>query len=641
MIGRLPSKGFLWLLAGTILAGTAVALCGLSYLKFRSEKLSKEFLSSQSFDKSLLLASQLYDDTGAKIGEYAAEQRYFIGIDSLPPHVINAFLAAEDAGFYDHKGVSFFGIARAAIANVSAGEVVQGASTLTQQLARIFFLKSERTMRRKVDEIALAMALEARLGKKRILELYLNKIFLGNHAYGIEAAARNYFNKSAADLDVAEAALLAGVVAAPSKYAPHRYFRKAKVRQFYVLGQMVRKGYLQKSEAQRWLRHDLRVAKKPLGNNEIAPYFVEEVRGQLQGALSIQKLDESGLAIETTLKRSYHEPLRRHLDRLRSKYFSAEVAAATDSVQAAVLAMDMQTGKVLGMQGGVSFGESQFNRIVAAKRPLGSAFMPFYFGLALDRGITLLSSVYEEHKSVLPKISEPERKDDLSAYEALVFGRAPESARMFSWIGIGTVQEASERLGFAFDNHDLSLALGVGSAEPLKLLSAFTVFTRGGSKADAYLISKVLSSDKQLLYENHTGAQPQVISSEAAYMIYQTLLDAARFGSAKISPALQGKFATVVGTDESLHDGWMIGFNQSIGVLLWVGSEFGKTRLAKNEKELRQKMAGFWSDMVEALPVDEDLQQLPTPQGVSFVKLPAEVLGPVAFLPFKVGLEPF
>ncbi|MCP4691095.1 MAG: hypothetical protein GY859_23805, partial [Desulfobacterales bacterium] len=330
--------------------------------------------------------SKIYSYDNKPLAEFFVEKRTSVSIAKIPPHVINAFIAIEDAHYYTHEGVDVVRILGALVANVKEWEYLQGASTITQQLAKMVFLKPEKTLTRKIQQIALSLQIEEKYSKNEILELYFNKAYFGAGAYGIEVAARTYFNKSVADVGLSEAALLAGLPKAPSVYSPLKNPAKAMKRRNLVLKRMLETGYITEGMYQKTLLAP--VPGKFHGPRTKAPYFVDFCRRSIEKEYG-RRLYTSGLIIYTSLDLRMQEIVESAVENGVKRLKKRGVHAP----QAAVVVMDVKTGWIRAMVGGVNFWESQFNRATQAKRQPGSAFKPFVYLAALDQGLTMETEI--------------------------------------------------------------------------------------------------------------------------------------------------------------------------------------------------------------------------------------------------------
>ncbi len=587
-----------------ILSSIAIAIAFWLFsfsLEYLAVKYVDGHIWSNKTSSPMMQATEVFDVMGRRVGEFSTEQRYYVSLENIPKYVIHAFISAEDSNFYQHSGISIKGILRATWVNLRNSKFVQGGSTITQQLARLYFLTPEKRLKRKMEEVFLAIAMEKKLSKDRILELYLNKIFLGNHSYGVEAAARNYFRKSIQEVNVAEAAMIAGLPAAPSKYAPHRFFRRAKKRQVFVLERMREEGYLQPNEMKRWQKHELKVARSPLKKSKQASFYIEALRNRLVSKFSVSNLSGRGLQILTSLDQSLQNSVNRSFAPIVYKTFESVDRSLIDM---ALVVLDVKTGGVLAMQGGASFSKSQFNLAMHAQRPIGSAFLPIYYSLAIDRGFRLDSSLFYRGRYLSAS-----RDGDLNLYEGMVKNRAAESARLMAWLGIGTVFQFSKSIGINFDRKDLSLALGAGSTNIISVVGAYGMLARSGRYIEPFLVDAIKTGSGDVFFQRPKAMKygHKIIDSRSAYLINHSL------------SAGQKSEALSIGVNRSLHDVWTVGYNRRFVVGVWVGSKKGLKTLANSKDNLVAKSKRLWSEMKAHIDVfnGADLR-FDVPEGVGY-----------------------
>ncbi|MFA6140549.1 MAG: transglycosylase domain-containing protein, partial [Hyphomicrobium sp.] len=433
---------------------------------------------------------------GGPVAERGVSRAY-VPLDMLPAHVPAAVVATEDRRFYDHPGLDAQGIARAAVANLRAGRFTQGGSTLTQQLAKNLFLTSERTLSRKAEELVLALWLELRLSKSDILELYLNRVYFGAGAHGIEAAAQRYFAKSARELTIAETAIIAGLLKAPSKYAPSASPTMALARGRVVLGKMRETGAITAEQEAAAASEPIRFSALMRGPDQAdMGYAVDYV---LERASSFENTDTDEIVIETTLdgnlQRRAGEILSKELDRA-GKDLSAGQAAL------AVLAPD---GGIRALVGGRSYAESQFNRAVQARRQPGSAFKPVVYLTALESGLTPDSPVKDEPitiKGWSPKNDNGRYLGTTTLREALSHSINSVAVRLLLDAGAARVAATARRLGMkSVLRTDASLALGTSEVSLLDLTGAYGAFANGGYVNEPYVIRRVRTGSGRVLYQ--------------------------------------------------------------------------------------------------------------------------------------------
>jgi membrane peptidoglycan carboxypeptidase len=557
---------------------------------------------SRLIEDALPLATEIYDRHGEKIGEFAGERRYFVPLAEIPETVVRAFLSAEDQDFYEHHGISARGVLRSLVANLRGLRLKQGGSTITQQVARAYYLTREKTWSRKIKEAILALTMERRLTKAQILELYLNKIFLGNRSYGVEAAARNYFRKSIKDVTIGEAALLASLPKGPSLYAPHRHYKRARARQSWVLRRMAEDGFITAETANRWRQKPVRVAKSAQDLSARAPYFVAAVRSELRRKFETASLPRSGLKVFTTLDIRAQRAAEKHL--------AAAVREARGGhggrIEGALVSIDPATGDVLALQGGRSFRESQFDRARLTSRAVGGLIMPIYAALALERGYELTSPV--DFDPLAPGRSRSEAQ--ISLYEAVVDGRLIDGARIFTALGAGSVRRFAARLGLPFAGmarqDDVLLALGYGDATPRDLALAYSAFANGGMRRTPSLVMRIDDANGRTFYRSQPEAGDEVMAPEAAALTTSLLQHAARYGqqhdlvaaALRVHPEAGG----IAGVSEDLHNAWYVGMQPEAVTAVWVGAERGSVRVAVDENAATRLAASVWAGYAAETP---------------------------------------
>jgi penicillin-binding protein 1A len=627
--------------------------------------------------------TEVYSDEGEVIGRFWEEKRIVVALDRLPKHLIQAFIAAEDARFYEHEGVDLLSILRALINNALAGRIEQGGSTITQQVAKSLLLKdTEKTYRRKVREATLSLQIEKEFSKERILYLYLNQIYLGQGAYGVEAAARTYFDRPASELSLAESAIVAGLTQAPSRYSIFLHFNRAKARQKYVLERMREENFITEREEKEALAAPLQVNRAAESVFEKAPYFTEHVRRLVESKYGREALYREGLKIHTTLnfdmQRAAQGAMEKgllELDKRESARSPMAAARAQDAgaasksappaakeealrpgaaVQGALFAMEAQTGRVRAMVGGRDFGTSQFNRAIQAKRQPGSAFKPILYAAALDWGMTpstvildapYLSSLNPEEEIWRPRNFKEKFFGPTLFRTALVQSRNVITVKILKQVGVPYVISYAKRMGIESEmSPDLSLALGSSGLALSELTRSYAAFANGGSLVDPIFIHRVVDRHGRILEENGP-AKKQVISKETAYVMTDLLKAVINEGTGWRSKALKKPAAGKTGTTNDLRDAWFIGYTPYMVAGVWVGYD---DRKPMNQGETGSRAANpiwlyFMAEALKSRPSED----FPVPEGVVTEKIDAKtglLAGPHSGKPltqaFKAGQEP-
>jgi penicillin-binding protein 1B len=536
------------------------------------------------------------------IGIYGSSQqdRIPVGLSDIPHHLLDAVLAIEDQRFFEHGGLDLRRILGAALANLRARRIVQGASTLTQQLAKNLFLSAERSPIRKMREATMALALEARYDKGTILQAYLNEIYLGQDGalaiHGVGSAARHYFGKDVSQLDLAESALLAGIIRGPSIYSPFRHREAAKRRRDMVLQLMLSRELISDGEFRDAKRSQLEL-RRAADRTRSGRYFVDFVVSQLQAEHGRKVLD-NGLAVFTTLdmrlQRAAEEAVRRGLERLEAYY--PRLTRDGDALQAALVALDPRNGELLAMVGGRDYGSSQFNRAVYARRQPGSSFKPIVAMAALSRSkdrnrdaeatFTLATTLEDGPFSVETPAGlwEPANYDNRFHGETTIRNALERSlnvpfARLGLMLGPKRIARTAQDLGIQSQLRLVpSLALGSSEVTPMEMARAYGVFAAAGYRADLSTTIGVLDhSGNALSKSEHTGGQ--VFTPAEAYLLTSALEGAVQRGTGRglRSMGYRGPVAAKSGTTNDFRDAWFIGYAPSISVSVWVGFDDGRS----------------------------------------------------------------
>jgi penicillin-binding protein 1A len=499
----------------------------------------------------------------ARRGDMAGE---ILTLKELPNYVPKAFVAIEDRRFYDHYGVDPIGIARAAAANVMHRGVAQGGSTLTQQLAKNLFLTQERTLTRKLQEVLLALWLERKFSKTQILELYLNRVYFGAGAYGIEQASLRYFGKSARQINVAEAAMLAGLVKSPSRLAPTRNFDAAEKRARIVLAAMAELGYVSAATEKIALSKPPRIVAQA-GNgaiNYVADWIVDALNDTLG------HVDED-LIVETSI--DYE------LQTVAEKTLADELAAkgAKAGVEQGVVIAMTPNGAVRAMVGGRNYAESQFNRAVAAKRQPGSAFKPFVYLTALEAGLTpdtIRVDAPVKIKGWSPENYTHEYYGPVTLSRALAMSLNTVSVRLTMEVSPMSVIRTAHRLGIASKlEPNASIALGTSEVSPLELVGAFATFANGGYAVMPHVIQRVTNASGKQLYARSRQPLGRVVEARYIGMMNAMMQETLSIGTAQKAALPGWQAAGKTGTSQDFRDAWFIGYTGHLVTGVWLGND--------------------------------------------------------------------
>src|SRR3990170_623839 len=562
-----------WLfLAGTLflcfLLGTGVGLVILA--KFGSYP---SLESVQQYRPSV--SSKIYDRYNQLVGEIYLEKRTLVPYRQIPRHVVEAFVAAEDANFFQHRGVDLTAIARAAFKDLLGWSFAQGGSTITQQTVKNLFLTHEKSISRKLKELILAYRMERKMSKEEILYLYLNQIYLGEGTYGVEAAARTYFGKGVGELGVAEGAMLAALPKAPTRYSPRTNPDLAKGRQRYVLRRMVEAGFLTQAEADKAYAAKIVLA-PPSTFRSKAAYFLEQVRLSLMEKYGAESLYQEGLRVYTTidtrLQQMAHGALIEGIKTTeeRNKY---------EGLQGAVVALDPHTGAILAMVGGTDFAQSQFNRALQARRQPGSAFKPLVYTAALSAGRTLVSMTDDspiEFDRNEKELWKPRNYDGtflgpIPLIEALARSRNLATIRLLNDVGVASVLRTAKTMGIESPiERNLSIALGSSGVTLLEMCTAYATFANGGQRPTPFFLREVRDFRGEVLERTTPGAE-QAISPETAYLMVRMMQEVIQSGTGKAARGLGHYLAGKTGTTNENTDAWFIGFSPDLVAGIWVG----------------------------------------------------------------------
>jgi len=536
-------------------------------------------------------ATAVYDSSDALAFTIYKEQRIDVPLSAVSPNVLHALLAIEDQHFYEHHGFDAMRIVAAAFANVRHLRVSQGGSTITQQLARQSFLTPDRTIHRKLQELVLASRIERMYTKPQILSFYLNKVYFGDGLYGIEAASRGYFGRHASDLSVAQSALLAGLVKSPSSYAPTVSVPRARARRNVVLQAMLDNGVIDRTtwESARaepvTLADDLR-AQEPHGQ-----YFKEQVRRELVDRFGWQRVYQGGLRVYSTIDMGMQVAAESAVDAsLKSieakRHARKKTADDTTPLQAALVAMDPQTGAVRAMVGGRSFDESHFNRAVQAKRQPGSAFKPFVYATALESGYSPASLLENLSDPILTPQGAWAPEDEHSSASSMTLRTALRTSsnraavRLLQQVGIPRTVQYAKTMGVGELPSVPSLALGSGEVTLQSMTSAYAGFANHGLVPHASVIRRVEDRNGVVLYES-SDEPTRAISETTAFLMTSMMADVVNAGTG--SRALQLGFtlpaAGKTGTTNDFNDAWFVGFTPKLVAGVWVGFDQPKTIL--------------------------------------------------------------
>ncbi len=545
--------------------------------------------------------SIVYDSDFKTISGLTPENRITVSLDEISPDFIDAVISVEDKNFYKHSGFDYAGILRALFANIKAGKVVAGGSTITQQTAKNLFLTNDRTFSRKFKEIFYTIQLERRYSKDEILGFYCNTIFFGHGAYGVEMAARTFFGKSAADLSLAQSALLAGLPRWPTNYDPYINPDKAKERQKVVLDRMVTEQKITLEKEKSALKETLKYKQGNYISGD-APYFIAMVKNYLIEKYGERMVYQGGLQVFTSLDLA--------IQKSANQAYMKEMQNKEPNLQAALVALDVDTGQIKAVIGGRNFENSNYNRIYAKRQP-GSTFKPFMYSLAMEKGLTEASTfMCEEIKYTLPdgKIytpkdygSNPYHLKRLTVKEAVMVSDNSIAVQINNWLDPKNTAAYSERFGFTNIEPVLSLPLGSSVVSPIDLTAAYATFANQGVYCEPYFILKILDRNGRVLEENRQVKKVQVLSAEHSYLITDMLKAVIESGGtgAHLRALIKVPAAGKTGTTDSLHDAWFVGYTNKLCAAVWVGYDQDK-----NVNRTGGSIAGpIWANFMQAASI--------------------------------------
>jgi len=560
------------MIGGAAMAGGLVGLA-LSFRDLPDVRVLKGYVPVET--------TYIYDINGELIARLHGDvNREVVTLDRISPHLKRSVLAMEDAYFYTHKGIDPSGIGRAVLANFSAGGTVEGGSTLTQQLVKNLFLSNERSLNRKVAEAVLAMRVEQVFTKEQILEMYLNQVFWGKNTNGAETASQNYFGKSAADLTLAEAAMLAGTIQAPSVFNPVDNFAEAKKRQGLVLDRLAELNWATPAEIKAARAQKIVIRKQGISYEASrVPYVSQAVTAELEEKFGKDVVLQGGLRVQTTIDLK----LQRIAEEVAAEGHNDLVNRGAYADQLALVAVDPRTGFVKALVGGVGdFDKNQYNRAVLARRQLGSSFKPFVYYAAFATGNYTPDSVIDDSPMSIPDGDEPyvPRNYDnkfsgaISIRQAIAVSRNIPALKLGLEIGNENVIAICRKLGINSPMKPLvSLPLGAADVTPMEVAGAYAVFASGGYKSKTTLIARVTDRNGNLILDN-TPKPELILDPIAVSYLTDALRGVVTNGTATEAQMSDGRpVAGKTGTTSDFRDAWFVGYVPQLAVAIWIGND--------------------------------------------------------------------
>jgi len=585
-------------------------------------------------------ATLIYDAQDKLAFTIYNEQRIDVPLGEMSPHLIRAIIAVEDQRFYSHHGFGIIRIASAALTNVRRGRAAQGGSTITQQLARQSFLTTDKTIRRKLQELILAERIEVLYPKAQILELYLNKVYFGDGLYGVEAASRGYFGKHASELSLSEAALLAGLVKSPSAYAPTSNLDRAIGRRNVVLQAMLDSGAINRPDWQRARTARVVLRDSLRGGDLRGRYFQEQLRQELVDRFGWMQVYQGGLRVFSTIDMAAQESAeaavaqslktlddkRKALASRLKRPGSSGDADSDEPLQAALVAMDPRTGEVRAMVGGRDFAQSRFNRAVQARRQPGSAFKPFVYAAALEAGYTPatvldhLNDQIETPQGNWAPEDEHSTAESMSLRTGLRTSSNRAAVRLLQQVGIPQTVQYAKNMGVGDVPSVPSLALGSGEVTLQSMTAAYAAFANHGLVPRATLVRRVEDTSGQVLYTNEPSSV-RAISDTTAYLMSTMLADVINAGTG--AGARRAGFtlpaAGKTGTTNDFNDAWFVGYTPTLVAGVWVGFDQPHTILPNGFAA--EVAVPMWARFMKAATHADKPQWLPMPPDITIVNV--------------------
>ncbi|TCN24018.1 transglycosylase domain-containing protein [Mesobacillus foraminis] len=594
-------------------------------------------------------------DDGKVFGESdSGQKRYWVPLKDISPDLVKATLSIEDRNFYGHSGFDYKRIAGAALADIKAMAKVQGASTITQQYARNLYLEHDKTWKRKAAEAFYTIRLEMNYSKNEILEGYLNTIYYGNGAYGVQAASQYYYGKDARDLSLAESAMLAGIPKGPGIYSPFASMEKASGRQQIILNAMESKGYISKKEAKSAASQELElVGEHPTGDLGQAPYFLDAVKNALKNTLQLddRTIELGGLKVYTTLDLKQQK--------LAEEAVANHISNETD-IQAGLVAMDPKNGHVKALVGGRNYEDSPFNRAVQAVRQPGSTLKPLLYYAALEQGFTPSTTMKSElttfrfddgNEEYTPHNFNNKYADgEITMAQALALSDNVYAVKTHLFLGEETLIETAERFGITSKMDEVpSLALGTSGVRVIEMAGAYSILANGGEKVAPVLIHRVEDHSGEVIYEHDEKGEPVLQPELASVMTHMMtgMFDKKLNGYSSVTGSsmadeMTRPYAGKSGSTET--DSWMVGFAPQLVTAVWTGYDKGKPIELTAEKSISKNV---WLDFMEKALEDEPRKKFKKGKGTVAVyvnpengKLATDDCPIKRLTYFKAGTEP-
>ncbi len=618
--GKKPEKKGISFLVGLLIL---VAIAGGFMIQ-----VSLSMPDINSIDQSVPLESTIiYSADNSVLGTiHGDENRITVPLSKISPNLVHAVIASEDMDFYKHRGISIKSMLRAGLVNLLHGRIVQGGSTITQQLARTIFLTTKRTYGRKLSEIWLALELEKKFTKEEILGMYLNQVYWGHNTYGADAASQVYFAKHASDLTLSEGAMMAGILGAPEIYSPYKNFALACERRDVTLDKMVRTGAITQDQADAAKREKITISMGQMNKYKYnAPYFTTFVINQLVEKYGREVVDKGGLRVYTSL----YMPIQRAAEDAVTSFVSKEGPKYKFS-QGALMAIDPNTGYILAMVGGANFDKSEYNRVTQAKRSPGSSFKPFMYAAAMEKGyspgdilvdapVTFDVFADKEHPDGKWKPMNFDKKfrGPVTVRYALENSLNIPAIKLLQKIGVDSAIDMARRLGITAPlMPTLSLTLGTNDVSLYEMTSAFGTFATGGFKAQPVSIIKVTDKDGKVLEQNQT-TEAKVMDSKIAYIMVDMMKGVIARGTG-FRANIGRPAAAKTGTSDNFKDAWFIGYVPQLVAGVWVGNDNNTPMKGVAEVSVCPRI---WKMFMQSALKNVPVVDFPPPTEVTRVKI--------------------
>jgi penicillin-binding protein 1A len=565
--------------------------------------------------------THIYSRNEILFDEWFIEKREQLSYTEIPQILIKAILTTEDRSFYTHNGVCVRGIIRAIFKDIIAGKYVEGASTITQQLAKTLFLSNKKKIARKIKEAILAFQLERRYTKNEILTRYLNQVYFGSGAYGIKSAAKIYFGKKIDELSIAECALIAGLPKAPSWYSPLINMKKATQRRNIVLKQMFDTGIISQTEF--LIAHDSQISLKKKEQPRNKPiFFLDTVKTALEEQFGSEYIYQKGLNVQTTIDIALQDASEKAVERQLKTIENRNPNLTSEDLQAAVVVIQNKTGNILAMVGGRKQKENYYNRAIKARRQPGSAIKPLIYAYAIENDYTQASLILDApviYGGWRPENYSKTYSGDITLRKALALSLNIPCVRLLDQLGLQPVLEFCKKMGIDIRNQqDLTFALGSSEVTLLTLTAAYMVFPNQGIYVYPEVIRQVRNHRGRVLWVN-LPKKRWVMSKAGAAVMCDMLKAVVSHGTAKSAHALGLPVAGKTGTSDNCKDAWFIGFSADVCIGVWVGTDNNKT-IGQRETGGRAALP-IWIDIMEAVCKKYGKKSFEVPENTMYVSV--------------------